>query len=348
MEDEDRFDFDNDVDVIGAFTANSVASDLTVSGTTITASTGFALGDGDYIGVTSNEVITFATSGIVAVEAANFVVGASGTPDELEPYFAIRADADSDGDDTLDEFKIFLTATADPTDATWGFTTTQSAGYTFDQTVSHGVSGTPNSFSTSGDKNIAVYSKYTGDSGVFWGIYSEVNYEPASTTGAGASIYGLRGKVILDANSDLDLGENMTGVHGYACIESGAEVNHSSAVIAGLRGEVNEDGTYTSTRWVCAVEASLKLDVDVSSGYYTNVMAYSNDATYKSGAALTTVGYFDDLIDFSGLYAGTDYTFRFPSTSGRGWVNTGHKSSADGMIPVIVGTDTRWIRLWDD
>lgn len=71
MEDEDRFDFDNDVDVVGAFTANSVASDTTVSGTTITASTGFVLGDGDYIGITSNEIITFNASGSINFSGAS-------------------------------------------------------------------------------------------------------------------------------------------------------------------------------------------------------------------------------------------------------------------------------------
>ncbi|MFH1834201.1 MAG: hypothetical protein ABH877_04180, partial [bacterium] len=43
MEDEDRFDFDNDVDVIGDLTCGTVASDGAVSGTAITG-TSFVIG----------------------------------------------------------------------------------------------------------------------------------------------------------------------------------------------------------------------------------------------------------------------------------------------------------------
>jgi len=43
MEDEDRFDFDNDVDVTGALTAGTIASDAGVSGTTVTGSTSVSI-----------------------------------------------------------------------------------------------------------------------------------------------------------------------------------------------------------------------------------------------------------------------------------------------------------------
>jgi len=100
----------------------------------ITSSVGLAVGDEDYVGVTSNERFTFQTAGSIKALLANLIVGQD-TPDEHEPYFAIRADADSDADDTTDEFRIFLTANATPTAATWGFTSTQSAGYTFDKAI---------------------------------------------------------------------------------------------------------------------------------------------------------------------------------------------------------------------
>lgn len=59
--------------IIGGSSA-AAATFTTVSGTTITASTGFALGDGDYIGVTSNEIITFNTAGTIVVSGADFIV----------------------------------------------------------------------------------------------------------------------------------------------------------------------------------------------------------------------------------------------------------------------------------
>ena len=123
------------VDVVGAFTANSVASDAAVSGTTITASTGFALGTGDYIGITSNEVITFVdTGGITASGINTFTIGGTAA-DQVTPDLLIIGDADSDGTTTSETLTVALTAASDPTTATWGFTSTQSAGYTFDKLV---------------------------------------------------------------------------------------------------------------------------------------------------------------------------------------------------------------------
>lgn len=54
---------------------------------------------------------------------------------EITPILSIIADADSDAEDTDETFTVTLTPNADPTLATWGFTSTQSAGYTFDKVV---------------------------------------------------------------------------------------------------------------------------------------------------------------------------------------------------------------------
>ena len=116
--------------VTGLLTANGG-----VSSTTITASAGFALGDTDYVGVTSNERFTFATAGTIAAIGANFEIGAT-SADETEPYLSIIVDADSDdAGDTDDAFKISITSDGTPTAALWDFTSTQSAGYTFDKEV---------------------------------------------------------------------------------------------------------------------------------------------------------------------------------------------------------------------
>lgn len=47
----------------------------TIGGTTITASTGFALGDGDYVGVTANERFVFNTAGTIVVTGADLRLG---------------------------------------------------------------------------------------------------------------------------------------------------------------------------------------------------------------------------------------------------------------------------------
>ncbi len=56
-------------------------------------------------------------------------------PDETQPTFAIRADADSDAADVTEILNLQLTPNADPTLAIWNFVSTQSAGYGFDKTV---------------------------------------------------------------------------------------------------------------------------------------------------------------------------------------------------------------------
>jgi len=84
----DTFAFSDAVDVDGAFTASTVAADTTVSGTTITASTGFAIGDGDYIGITGNEIMTFNAAGSIAVTGASMDVDGA--------FSATTLDADTD------------------------------------------------------------------------------------------------------------------------------------------------------------------------------------------------------------------------------------------------------------
>lgn len=58
------------------------------------------------------------------------------TANETTPSLTIKGDADSDaGGDTNESMIIDLTPNATPTLSTWGFTSTQSAGYTFDKNV---------------------------------------------------------------------------------------------------------------------------------------------------------------------------------------------------------------------
>jgi hypothetical protein len=94
------------VDVVDALTAGSVTSDAGVSGTTITASTGFALGDGDYIGITGNEIMTFNAAGSIAVTGATMDVDGA--------FSATTLDADTDF--TVDG--LVLTADTITNDAT--------------------------------------------------------------------------------------------------------------------------------------------------------------------------------------------------------------------------------------
>jgi hypothetical protein len=60
----------------------------------------------------------------------------SAAADDTEPTLVLRGDADEDaGDDVQENLTLTLAPAADPTDATWGWTSTQGAGYTFDKKV---------------------------------------------------------------------------------------------------------------------------------------------------------------------------------------------------------------------
>lgn len=66
--------------------------------------------------------------------------GATGSVDQTIPTLLLRGDADTDASAvTTEALTLTLTGNATPTLATWGFTSTQGAGYTFDKSVS--VSG---------------------------------------------------------------------------------------------------------------------------------------------------------------------------------------------------------------
>jgi hypothetical protein len=84
----------------------------------------------------SNTAVTYVT-----LDGTNERVTVGPTPNDNNIPFVIQGDADSDaGDDTADLLSITLTGNATSTAATWGFTSTQSAGYTFDKTITPSAS----------------------------------------------------------------------------------------------------------------------------------------------------------------------------------------------------------------
>jgi len=85
---------------------------------------------------------TITSSGTVAITASNVNIGAT-SANETTPALAIIADADSDaGGDTDEALTIDLTANATPTSAVWDITSTQSAGYRFDKSLTIGLATT--------------------------------------------------------------------------------------------------------------------------------------------------------------------------------------------------------------
>jgi hypothetical protein len=140
---------DQDVDITHVadvgIKLSSVAPDITLEDETAGDGTGnllFSSGTAaaDIVATLQVDVANSAVT-YITLDGTNEQVTIGPTPDDNNVPFAIQGDADSDaGGDTTDALTITLTGNATPTAATWGFTSTQSAGYTFDKAVSPSAS----------------------------------------------------------------------------------------------------------------------------------------------------------------------------------------------------------------
>lgn len=122
-------------------------------------------------------------------------VGAAATDNTIKT-FKIIGDADSDGGATTSEtITLTLTGASDPTAATWGFTSTQSAGYTFDKTIN--LSGTSSSILILETNNSASAPSLTLD-GDNSGFYSNLDNSINVSIG-GADKFGFSGNFFSGA-----------------------------------------------------------------------------------------------------------------------------------------------------
>lgn len=219
---------------------------------------------------------TVTSSGTVAVTVSNVEIGAT-SANETTPSLKIISDADSDaGGDTDETLTIDLTANATPTSATWGFTSTQSAGYTFDKAISVtgpinqaitggtvvtsagllGGGGTATSatqtLGSAGGKAFSYYLSSTSAtaSHVLTGYYMNVNY--GATGGATAAPSGdvIRGRAYL--MGDASGTSALTG--GAFSVELEATTASNTGLTAGMRGNIvlpagvlTNAGTYYGT-----------------------------------------------------------------------------------------------------
>lgn len=209
---------------------------------------------------------TITSSGTVALTNSNVEIGVT-SANETTPSLIIQGDADSDGaGDTDEALTIDLTANATPTLATWGFTSTQSAGYTFDKKVVFngginlvgpvnsaitggtvvtsagllGGAGTATNASqtlgAAGGKAFSYYlsSTSTTASHVLTGYYMNVNYGVTGGASAGPSGDAIRGRAYL--MGDASGGSAVTG--GAFTVELEATTASNTGLTAGLRGNL--------------------------------------------------------------------------------------------------------------
>lgn len=158
---------------IGAATGTSLAlgADPAETGAIMLAN-GAAIGWEDATEATITHVDNVGLSfNLLTTHVGGIAIGPT-APDDVQPTLAIRGDADSDaGGDTTETFTVTLTPNATPTLATWGFTSTQSAGYTFDKPVqapAKFVSFTAAATLTAAAHNGALVMMTTADEVTMW------------------------------------------------------------------------------------------------------------------------------------------------------------------------------------
>lgn len=158
---------------IGAATGTSLAlgADPAETGAIMLAN-GAAIGWEDATEATITHVDNVGLSfNLLTTHVGGIAIGPA-APDDVQPTLAIRGDADSDaGGDTTEAFTVTLTPNATPTLATWGFTSTQSAGYTFDKPVqapAKFVSFTGAATLTAAAHNGALVMMTTADEVTMW------------------------------------------------------------------------------------------------------------------------------------------------------------------------------------
>lgn len=179
----------------------------------------------------------------------NLTVGVA-APDDVQPSFLIIGDADSDaGGDTSETFQLVLNPNADPTLATWDFTSTQSAGYTFDKTVA--ITGDLTVTGTIGGAGFTSWKSYshsTGNSGSHYiaGSYGAPAAEMVlnqgaltQTYGAANNAYGAHVFFVAKGDGVTDGSTLVVTVTGVSITDAGVKNDSDSEVIIGAGADVS-------------------------------------------------------------------------------------------------------------
>jgi hypothetical protein len=206
------------------------------------------------------------------VTSTGAVVIGETTPNETTPSLTIKGDADSDAPDVTESLIIDLTANSTPTLATWGFTSTQGAGYTFDKNIA--TTGTID--------NVVTNSAAAGDKGI----------NEAITQVAGTALTGnLIGAGIVATNGTTTAPTGVVyGIEAKA--RAATSANAGGATIGRLTGVYASVDAKTKTATTMrAFEASLDGGAGGASTEAVAFEAFNNSsATQTSSYAFSANG----------------------------------------------------------
>jgi len=196
-----------------------------------------------------------------------------------------------------------------------------------------GTVASPLSYAAGGDYAAGVITNFTGDSGLFRGLFIDVANIAASTAG---SLYGAR--VVADVEADTTMTDgNLVGVHGYARVMGTLDGAGLGGVrIAGLKGEVYSTGEPSmDCDFIAGVMAFATLDADpTTTNTYSAFLAYSASGAIYPDAMYAGYGRFEACIDTTGWNDTTDSLF-WRAGPALGWVANTSNLGADTCIGVM-------------
>jgi len=171
--------------------------------------------------------------------------------------------------------------------------------FEFEGEMNIGTAALPITFSVASETKITIpiYSKYTGDTGYFRGLYSLVTYNPATVANGKASVYGVMGQVILAAgvtHTEVS-SERLVGVDGR--FENKGTMNGDGIWVAGVRGALFGAGTWTKVKFVAAVLGACQISTAVTDGVYSAFQAYADEIHTTPDAVISVWGGFTTFLN---------------------------------------------------
>lgn len=201
--------------------------------------------------------------------------------------------------------------------------------------ASVGKEGNPLVYAAASDKAMEVWAKFTfPTTGGFYGIESDVSYEPASS-GYGTPV-GIVGRTTLAAGKTFTGGQaGMEGVRGHIEFGNTSVLDQASSIFCGLRGVITKSGTPVFT------------DFDTVACLYCDNLCATDLAGIAStyGSALISLQNHGGTLDAGVIIRGGNKLsaiFKFVTCGGV--INTGAKTggAARNITVNIDGTDWFW------
>jgi len=287
------------------------------------------------IDITPNATPTSAVWDVTSTQSAGYRFDKSlrvglATPDETTPSLIVTGDADSDAADVTEALTVVLTPNATPTSATWGFTSTQGAGYTFDKKIN-----------SAAGVDLGTSQALTGTTGLTIGAGTETvainssDWDISATgvmSGIGAIVTdGTFDNVVINsaAGGDKGINESITQVAGTALtgnligagiVATNGTTTAPTGVIYGIEAKARAANSAGEGGAVTGRLTGVYASVDVKAKEGTTIRAFEASLDGAAGGTSTEAVAFEAFNNSSATQT-SSYAF-----SANGGTSAGHKA----------------------